>query len=299
LQAEACAVTLEMDLPIRRYLLPAFAWAIAAACPAMSEPAVRGLDHIPLAVNDLERSMSDFAALGFAIKPGRPHANGLRNAHVKFPDGTEIELITAPAATDALTSQYRDWLKGGDGPALLGLFTPDFNALVERLSRLGVVLDRKDDFAAVSEPASLHRLFFSRRQHSPTDRPEHFAHANTALGLAGAWLAGATAEQRLLAQLGAVSTEGASCGPFGSDLATFSLAEGQIVFLPETAQSVSGRSIVGATVKVKSLETARTILDAKRIRYNRIAGCARESLWIGPAEAHGMWLEFRQPPGSR
>ena len=43
-------------------------------------------------------------------------------------------------------------------------------------------------------------------------------------------------------------------------------------------------------------ETARSVLDAKRIRYNRIAGCARESVWIGPAEAHGMWIEFNQPP---
>jgi len=68
---------------------------MAAAGPAAPEPVVRGLDHVPLAVKDLEQAKADFEALGFALKPGRPHDNGLRNAHVKFPDGTEIELITA------------------------------------------------------------------------------------------------------------------------------------------------------------------------------------------------------------
>jgi hypothetical protein len=70
---------------------------------------VRGLDHIPLTLRDLEQSQAYFEALGFVLKPGRPHANGLRNAHAKFPDGTEIELITAVSASDALSSDYVDW----------------------------------------------------------------------------------------------------------------------------------------------------------------------------------------------
>ena len=79
------------------------------------------MDHIPLVVRDLERAQADFKALGFAIKPGRFHPDGIRNAHVKFPDGTEIELITAPAATDALTSEYRARLEAGEGPVYLRL----------------------------------------------------------------------------------------------------------------------------------------------------------------------------------
>jgi len=34
--------------------------------------------------------------MGCAIKPERSHPDGILNAHVKFTDGTEIELITAP-----------------------------------------------------------------------------------------------------------------------------------------------------------------------------------------------------------
>jgi hypothetical protein len=259
-----------------------------ASSPAADQPVVRGLDHIPVAVRDLERANADFGALGFTLKPGRPHANGLRNAHVKFPDGTEIELIAVPAAVDALTSEYQRWLEGGDGPAFLGLYAPDFRSLRERLSRLGLVLHEAGNLGTFTELAALRRLFFARRQHSPTDRPEHFAHANTAVSLAGVWLAGAEAMQRLLPALGAVPAETPPCGPFGIGSTSLALPEGEIVFLPATAQLPQGRPIVAATVKVRSLETARSVLQGHRMRYRQLPGCTRDSLWVAPEDAHGL-----------
>jgi hypothetical protein len=49
--------------------------------------AVLGIDHVPVAVADLESAGEQYRALGFALKPGRPHANGIQNLHAKFPDG--------------------------------------------------------------------------------------------------------------------------------------------------------------------------------------------------------------------
>jgi hypothetical protein len=283
----------------RRSSILALALTLAVAGPAAAEGVVRGIDHIPLAVRDLEGAKADFEALGFFLKPGRHHANGLRNAHAKFPDGTEIELITVPAATDALTSDYYTWLKGGDGPAFLGLYAPDLGATVERLSRLGLTLNRQGNLATFSEPIALRQLFFANRQRSPTDRPEHFAHANTALSLAAVWLAGATAEQGLLPNLGAAPTTDPPCGPFGPVLQAVSLSEGEIIFLPAAAQLAHGRPIVGATVTVRSIDTVRHILTGNRIRYTYVADCARNSLWVGPTVTHGLLLEFHQTPASR
>src|SRR6186713_1292892 len=96
-------------------------------------PPSTGLDHIPIAVNDLGRASADYRALGFALKPGRPHDNGIRNQHVKFPDGTELELITAPAARDPLTTTYRRHLAQGDGPAFLAFFAPSRREALARL----------------------------------------------------------------------------------------------------------------------------------------------------------------------
>ena len=179
---------------IGRSLLAGMVFAMTVTAVAASEPVVRGLDHIPLAVNDLEASRADFEALGFVLKPGRPHENGLRNLHAKFPDGTEIELITVGAPTDALTLRYRAWLNIGDGPAFLGLYAPDFGALAQRLTRSGSTLQVSGGLGVLSESIELQHLFFAHRQRSTTDRPEHFDHVNTAYGLAGVWFAGAEVE---------------------------------------------------------------------------------------------------------
>src|SRR5215831_16801594 len=101
-------------------------------------PAVSGLDHIPIAVNDLARAADDYRALGFALKPGRPHDDGLQNQHVKFRDGTELELIAAPEARDALTVTYRRHLEKGDGPAFFALFAPDMAVAEAGLTTLKV-----------------------------------------------------------------------------------------------------------------------------------------------------------------
>jgi hypothetical protein len=221
-------------------------WLLALALltsPAAAQRSVQGLDHIPIAVRDLERAKADFEALGFVLKPGRAHANGLRNTDAKFRDGTELELITANAATDALSRRYVDWLEQGEGPVLLGLYAPE------------------------GTPPPIDGMFYDRRQRSPTDRPGHFAHRNGARTLAAARVAG------LDAWPGAVA--GARCSPFGTALGTSRLPEGEIVFLPASARRLGGRPIIGATVAVESLDTARRFVSRP---YD---GC-KDGLWSRP-----------------
>src|SRR5215212_737894 len=180
---------------------------VGAQTPAntrsVTVPAIAGLDHIPIAVNDLERAADDYRALGFAIKPGRPHDNGIRNQHVKFPDGTELELITAPAARDPLTATYRRHLAQGDGPAFLAFYTPSRQFATARLDAASISHRDGDLLGA------LDYVFLGPRNQSPTDRPEHFAHANGAESLISVWLAAAdlSSERKLLTSMGAAISE--------------------------------------------------------------------------------------------
>ena len=118
-------------------LVAAFLAPAQARAKGMNDPVVVGLDHIPIAVADLEQAADDFMRLGFTLKPGRVHENGIRNRHLKFADGSEIELITATKARDALTREYLRHLEKGDGPAFVGFFAPDPKALKTALGDLG------------------------------------------------------------------------------------------------------------------------------------------------------------------
>ena len=105
---------------------------LCLSVPAVAgDPAalIRGLDHIPLGVADLEGAAANFGKLGFLIKPGRPHGNGLHNQHIKFPNGEGIELMTVRDPTDSLAREYDAWLKGGDGPAFWSIYSADLAAM--------------------------------------------------------------------------------------------------------------------------------------------------------------------------
>jgi Glyoxalase-like domain len=260
---------------MNRLLLSLFL-VFCCAASASAQQGVRGLDHIPVVVKDLERAKQDFMKLGFTLKPGRPHDNGLSNEHVKFADGTEIELITpteagtgaGTGAGDALSSQYVDWLREGDGAVSLGLYRPG------------------------KTPAPPPGVFFAGRQKSPTDLFEYFDHPNGAVALSGVWLAGSPAEAKLSNLPGAKLVHAPFCAPFGFGDKVVRWKEGELFLLPESQQIVPGRPIVAATVTVRSLAAVQGVFAATRTKARPAPGCARNSLWV---ETHGLWLEFFEP----
>lgn len=66
----------------------------------ITEPQLRQLDHVVLAVHDLARASENFRALGFTVTPGGAHPGRTsHNALVVFEDGAYIEIIAwrAPA----------------------------------------------------------------------------------------------------------------------------------------------------------------------------------------------------------
>ena len=115
-------------------------------------PLVLGVDHTPIVVADLEKAQADFRAMGFAIKAGRFHADGIRNAHVKFQDGTELELITAPRPTDSLTMEYYAKEQRGDGPVYFGLWASNYSSMVARILALGVPVEQDGDLLTFRWP---------------------------------------------------------------------------------------------------------------------------------------------------
>lgn len=262
---------------------------------ATTDPIVRGLDHVPVAVNDLEQAATRFRQLGFVLKPGRPHANGLRNLHAKFPDGTEIELITAPAPVDVLTTQYREHLAQGDGPAFLGLFVPRPRDVVPILAKDGFATDPPaGSLIALNADGPAPYLFFAARQASPTDRPEHFSHRNTATSLEEVWLARDSfdADTRVFRALGAQMQVSPVEQPLSGLATRVQFPGGAVVLLPKEAQLVPDRPIVGLVVTIADIARTADVLGASGIPMVFRAG---NRLLVAPNHTAGFWLEFRRP----
>ena len=265
--------------------------------PATCTPALQGPDHIPIAVRDLEAAAARYRSLGFVLKPGTFHANGIRNQHAKFADGTELELITAPEARDPLTITYRRHLEQGDGPAFLALHAPSDAQLAARLDAAGVIYRRVQGRVDFDDTDALGYIFFGRLNRSPTDRPEHFAHPNGAEALIAVWLAGddLSRERALLQAAGATMDRQTVNAPVAITAPVAHLPDGDVVLLPGAHQLVAGRRIIGATVRVKSATTVRTLLAANGLSPHRVsASPGLTSVFLPPTMTHGLWLELRE-----
>ncbi len=270
----------------RLALALAVGFLLTAASPA---PLVTGLDHIPIAVRDLEKARADYERLGFVLKPGRAHADGIRNAHVKFLDRTEIELITAAQPTDRLAAAYVDFLRGGDGPAYWGLRAPDLERMTAVLREMNLSPDDDGDVVTFAQAGLPHRLFFAHSEPSPTDMPGYFVHPNTAFHLQGIWLAAGAGEAGLLTRLGLHATAGPVCAPFAGQAEKIAMPLGDISFV----HAASGRTILGATILVRSLTAARAVFMRNDVPF-RTLPCG-PGLWLSPDMTHGAWLELKEP----
>jgi hypothetical protein len=248
---------------------------------------------VPIAVGDLERASADFTRLGFALKEGRPHPDGIRNRHVKFRDGTEVELITAPAATDELTRYYRERLAQGDGAAFLSLHPVNPQRAFERMAAAGLPVRGGDTYPDFPYTDPLGYIFFASLNHSPTDRPEHFAHRNSAASLVGVWLEGASfaAERRLLKALGLREQGCADGSP--AHAACVALSDGARLVLVSN-RTVARTRIARLELRADSLDSLLSVLAQGHVSFRRTAP-ARVSI-DGTDITHGVGLDFMGDP---
>lgn len=229
--------------------------------------------------------------MGFAIKRGRFHADGIRNAHVKFPDGTEIELITAPRAVDELTSEYRAKMENGEGPVYFGLYAPDSGAVRARFHALGVEAQDHDGMFTFPSASPLHPLLLGQRNKAPTDKPEHFAHPNSAVRLSALWVSGNAELREMLQGLGVPLTPMGPCGVIGVTKGMrAALPEGNLYLVPSDATTV-----VAARVEVRRLDDVEAALKANGVPMKKDTACDGAAVWVPPSRAHGIWIEFAGP----
>lgn len=264
------------------------------------DPSIIGIDHIPVAVDNLDRAASTYRRLGFSLKPGRAHDNGIRNNHVKFEDGSGIELLAPGAHEDALNARYLRHLKQGEGPAYLSLHARDTAALTKALAAAGFGF-RQEGATTTLEAPELGFLFFVRDNRSPTDRPEHFAHRNSALAMSGVWLAVDAATRKrldtLLRALGAVASKEIVHAPGAVSADVYAVRNGRIIVLSAAQQHTKGRPVVGVEFRVRNVGRLAAAIDAMEIPpMEPGASGHRPRLRVPPGIAHGLWLEFHEGP---
>ncbi len=93
-----------------------------------------GIDHVIILVDDLDRGIGQYRALGFTVTPGGRHPRFTHNALITFSDGSYIELIAFHEhPTSNKPGETHRWFKHvgrGGGIIDYALATPDLDSFV-------------------------------------------------------------------------------------------------------------------------------------------------------------------------
>jgi hypothetical protein len=282
----------------------------------------RPIDHLVLAVRDLDAARATFQRLGFTLTPVARHPFGTANSLAQF-GGSFLEILavadTAPIpAGDGTHFSFgafnRDYLEAGEGLSMLVLKSidaaadrADFAAHdlrvyapfgFERVARGPDGTERKVAFSLTfTSDSRLKRVgFFTCQHHYPENfwRPEFQRHANGALNITSAvmvtrdpadfheFMTHFSGQHEMTATSFGISFELGD----GSRVEVMS-PEGFRAFFGEMAEP-DPRRFLGWRVKVADLGAVAALLNESRVPFSAIAGAL-----VVPAEAaHGATLAF-------
>ena len=161
------------------------------------------IDHAIIAVHNLEEAVATYKEMGFTIKPGRLHNNGLINSHIKFSDKTELELMSvAKEPIDSISSTYSNFLQTGEGGAYIAFSGLKVRAIKAKLRKHNVehkiIRGRLWDYVVFPEGSGIDHLFFIEKHKSFTNEEWVYKHDNSVKAIKRIWIEGGNNLAKLL-----------------------------------------------------------------------------------------------------
>jgi catechol 2,3-dioxygenase-like lactoylglutathione lyase family enzyme len=284
----------------------------------------RGIDHLVLAVRDLDAAATTYEALGFTVSARGIHPWGTWNRLVQFEDRTFLELLTigepdkiaAPSpGAFSFGAFNRDRLAEGEGMSMLSLTSQDAAADLDafraaglptfapfrfqRVARAPDGSERQVAFrlAFTADPAAPSAGVFTCQHEFPDNlwRAELQRHGNGAIGVAAVALVAddPAAHWRFLA-----AATGADAVPVEGGETRLRLANAALdVLTPRAFERRFGRApasptgrFAAVTIVVRDLGS----IDARFAAAGRPA--RRQSDLVVTEPVHGVVLAFRENP---
>lgn len=276
---------------------------------------ITGIDHVLVAVRDLDTARMGWTKLGFTLSPRGTHlGRGSGNYCIMFPhDYVELFGIVG---SERVSPEYTQFLAAGEGPMKLAWATADSEAAVAALSALGLHPEAPRDlgrqlelpegtvvprFSIVAlkpeETPALSSFLCAQLTPELMCRPEWLEHANGATGLVGITVVVADtaplheAYERLFGPASLHTTDDILTLRVGRHRITFAEAEDFALMYPEL-EIDEGRVtpfIALLTLAVRDPEATVDYLTTWQIAHDVLPD---RRVLVPPEEANGAVLEF-------
>jgi hypothetical protein len=281
----------------------------------MSRSGITGIDHILLAVRDLDAARMGWTRLGFSLSPRGKHlGRGTGNYCVMFPNDY-IELFGI-IGSERVNPEYTAFLAAREGAMKLAWATADSDAAAVALRVHGFHPDMPRDlgrqlelpegtvvprFKIVALPAgetpALSSFLCEQLTPDLMRRPEWLAHANGAIGLRGVTIVVddtvplLDCYEHLFGLANVHTTDDVLAVRVGRHRILFAGAEDFAAMHPEIELDERAKPpfIALMTLTVDNIETTADYLTTWQVAYD---AAADGTLIVQANEANGVALEF-------
>jgi catechol 2,3-dioxygenase-like lactoylglutathione lyase family enzyme len=307
-----------------------FAFALAAS-PSNATTTVlgegRGIDHVGIAVRDLDRATADFKRLGFDIRSGGRFPGALSNALCYFSDWFYLEFLAVAPNYTKDSADVANFARKHEGAMFLGLHTSSAKDTVEHLRARGFDIAGPDpgsimtgnetkppppewysaytpDKPAPGKKVIMPLIFFIQYLESSRKatkgRESRYDQPNTATRVRGVWFAvdDLAAQHRSLRDAGFAASV-ADVTLLGLRGKSVPAARGNLNLLqskgPIGPVGAHEDGIVAVSIEVKDLAKAHAMARAAtKLPLPIYSGAFGKSFLIPSGAAHGVAIEMVQ-----
>jgi catechol 2,3-dioxygenase-like lactoylglutathione lyase family enzyme len=278
---------------------------------------MRHIDHIVVAVRELDQAADFYCRLGFQVGARNQHPWGTENRLIQF-HSSFIELITTGSAARQIASHQqrqfsfgafvRDYLAGREGIAMLVLSSADAESDAAQFAKYGIGdfepfsfarKARKPDgsetqvaftLAFACDSAAPHAGFFVCQQHYPENfwNRSFQQHANSATNIAAVTLSAADPNRHaeFLTRFSGAEKQSQPAGGLrfaldGSLIEVVSVTQAQTQSLPPPL-------LTSFSVQVEEIDTLLRLLRAEGIPFTT----SDKGIILAPAALFGVELHF-------
>jgi len=141
------------------------------------------VDHVIYVTKDLDSTLNKIQNLGFTIKKGSQHKNGILNAHIKFENDSSLEFITINGTpNDAQSKEYQKLISQKEGGVYVAFTGIKLNTLSTKLKKLeiqhSIETGKNWSYLTFPKNSKLAAIFFIEYHTNFKSAPTLYQHKN-------------------------------------------------------------------------------------------------------------------------
>jgi hypothetical protein len=252
-------------------------------------------DHLIIGTANISESANFFAdVLGFTIKNGRQHSNGVNNLFIEFKDNSELELISVIDPKDNIARKYRSLIEHKKYGLQFAMRTDRLNEVISHFSNLNSDYNKiheNENYSVLSKSEYDAKLPLFFMKHKNQNFNTETDHQNSAKGIRSIWFSTQKLKETIfdLADLGFQLVDTVKVHGFSNRSVLMKNDNFEIILLEE-----KDYGILGVTIILDDLSVVKRRLDNKNLKYRSYNDEKGSGIILSPETSESIWIEFKE-----